>query len=68
MGGGAAIGSWASGLLHQLTGGYVASFCLSVAAALIGMMSFWAFPSLREERLPGPLDGDALRSGSPGRH
>ena len=50
MGGGAAIGSWASGLLYQATGGYVASFCLSAAAAFAGMLSFWVFRSLREER------------------
>jgi MFS family permease len=49
MGGGAAIGSWVSGLLYQLTGGYVASFTLSAASAFIGMASFWAFRSLREE-------------------
>jgi MFS family permease len=51
MGAGAAIGSWASGLLYELTGGYVASFTLSAAAALVGLISFWAFRSLREERM-----------------
>ena len=50
MGVGAALGSWTSGLLYQATGGYVASFCLSVAAAFTGMLSFWVFRSLREER------------------
>ena len=49
MGVGAALGSWASGLLYQATGAYVASFSLS-AAALTGMLSFWVFRSLREER------------------
>jgi predicted MFS family arabinose efflux permease len=49
MGGGAAIGSWASGLLYQLTGGYVASFSLGAAAAFVGMLSFWVFRTLREE-------------------
>jgi MFS family permease len=68
MGGGAAVGSWASGLLYQLTGGYVASFCLSAAAALVGMVSFWAFRSLREERLPGKIDSDALGPAAVGRH
>jgi MFS family permease len=67
MGGGAAIGSWASGLLYQWTGGYVASFCLSAAAAVVGMASFWMFRSLREERLPGELDSEALRSAGFGR-
>jgi MFS family permease len=60
MGGGAAIGSWLSGLLHQLTGGYVASFILSVAAAFVGMISFWAFRSLREERIAGEVARDPL--------
>src|SRR5262249_36598025 len=51
MGGGAALGSWTSGLLYELTGGYIASFGLGVAGALIGMLSFWAFRSLREENV-----------------
>jgi MFS family permease len=50
MGVGAALGSWASGLLYQATGGYVASFSLSAAAAFTGMLSFWVFRSLREEK------------------
>ena len=49
MGGGAAIGSWTSGLLYELTGGYVASFGLGVAGAVVGMLSFWVFRSLRGE-------------------
>jgi MFS family permease len=51
MGTGAALGSWASGLLYQATGGYVASFSFAAACAFIGMLSFWLFRSLREERL-----------------
>lgn len=54
MGTGAALGSWASGLLYELTGGYVASFGLGVAGALVGMASFSAFRSLREERSSAP--------------
>jgi MFS family permease len=50
MGAGAAFGSWASGFLYQLTGGYVASFGLGAACALVGMASFWIFRSLREEK------------------
>jgi MFS family permease len=50
MGVGAALGSWVSGLLYQATGGYVASFFLSAACAFTGMLSFWAFRALREER------------------
>jgi MFS family permease len=58
MGAGAAIGSWISGLLYQLTGGYVASFALSAMCAFVGLLSFWIFRSLREGRL-AEEDGDA---------
>jgi MFS family permease len=67
MGGGAAIGSWVSGLLYQLTGGYVAPFGLSVAAALVGMVSFWTFRSLREERIAGEVAGEPLHPAVAGR-
>jgi predicted MFS family arabinose efflux permease len=67
MGGGAALGSWASGLLYQLTGGYVASFGLGAACAFVGMVSFWAFTSLREERLAGAAAEEGLRSADTGR-
>jgi MFS family permease len=50
MGAGAALGSWASALLYQATGSYVASFSLGAACACTGMLSFWAFRALREER------------------
>jgi hypothetical protein len=62
MGGGAALGSWASGLLYQLTGGYVASFLLSAVCAFAGMVSFWAFRSLREERIMHDVEKDPLAS------
>ncbi|HEX5957494.1 MAG TPA: MFS transporter, partial [Hyphomicrobiaceae bacterium] len=48
MGGGAAIGSWASGVLYQSTGGYVASFLLSMTCAFAAMASFWVFRGLRD--------------------
>ena len=36
MGLGAGLGSWASGLLYEWTGSYIASFALAIAAALLG--------------------------------
>ena len=51
---GAAIGSWISGLLYELTGNYIASFSLAIAAAFCGMASFWVVRSLREEKLAPP--------------
>ena len=51
LGTGAALGSWASGLLHQMTGSYTASFTLAIAAACIGTLAFWVVPSLRQERV-----------------
>jgi MFS family permease len=55
MGLGAGLGSWTSGLLYELTHGYIASFGVAIAAALAGMSIFWAVRSLREERIePAP--------------
>jgi MFS family permease len=51
LGFGAGFGSWASGLLHQATGTYTASFILAIAAAAIGSLAFWVLPSLRQERV-----------------
>jgi MFS family permease len=51
LGIGAALGSWASGLLHEVAGGYTASFGLAVVSSLIGMLIFLLVPSLRNERL-----------------
>jgi MFS family permease len=48
---GAALGSWASGLLYELTGNYRASFMLAICGALVGLSSFWLVRSLREERV-----------------
>jgi MFS family permease len=46
---GAALGSWGSGLLYELTGSYIASFILAICGAVIGLASFWVVRSLREE-------------------
>jgi MFS family permease len=48
MGAGAAIGSWASGTLYDLTGGYVAGFGLSAACAIAGLAIFWTIPALAD--------------------
>jgi MFS family permease len=50
MGFGAASGSWVSGLLHDMTGGYLASFVMAATSAAIGMMTFWTVPVLSEVR------------------
>ena len=64
LGIGAAFGSWASGLLHEIVGGYTASFGLAVLSCLAGMLIFLVVPSLRHERLYGPA---ARRNPSHGR-
>jgi MFS family permease len=46
MGVGAAIGSWASGMLYDLTGGYHAGFLLAAAAAACGLLLFWTVKGL----------------------
>ena len=50
MGLGAALGSWISGLLYEVTGSYVSSFALAIVAALLGLATFWGVRGLREER------------------
>jgi len=51
LGLGAALGSWASGLLHEVVGGYTASFGLALLSSTAGMLVFLLSPSLRNERL-----------------
>ena len=46
---GAAIGAWGSGYLHDITGGYAASFLLGITGSLVGMISFWLLPSVGNE-------------------
>jgi len=54
LGLGASAGSWASGLLHDVTGDYVASFSLAICASLAGMINYTASRSLRTETLHDP--------------
>jgi MFS family permease len=54
LGAGAALGSWGSGLLRDLTGGYTASFALAIAGSALGLAMFWGVGSIRTERIePG---------------
>lgn len=50
MGFGAAFGSWLSGLLHDMTGDYLASFVMAATSAALGMATFWTVPLLSEAR------------------
>lgn len=50
MGLGAGAGSFLSGLLHDVTGDYVASFALAIVGSLFGLISYAASSSLRLER------------------
>lgn len=49
MGIGAGIGALVSGILHDLTGGYVATFIFAFCAGLIGVAQFWLIPALRRD-------------------
>lgn len=46
FGAGAAVGSWASGTLYDLTHGYFAGFLLAGIGAVIGLLLFWIVPPL----------------------
>ena len=50
MGFGAALGSWISGVLHDITSGYVTSFVVAAGCAAMGMATFWTVPLLSEVR------------------
>jgi len=52
MGMGGALGSWGSGILYDLTGGYLASFVLSAAGAACGMLLFVTVPGLGGGKKP----------------
>jgi cyanate permease len=39
---GAALGSWVSGVLYDLTGGYRASFVFSMACVVVAALPFWS--------------------------
>lgn len=51
LGLGAAIGSWLSGYLREVTGDYTLSFLFAVAGSVLGLGLFWGVRSLRTERL-----------------
>ena len=54
LGLGAALGSWISGLLYELTGNYIASFLLAIGGSLAGLATFWLVRSVRKETLGDP--------------
>lgn len=47
---GAALGSWVSGVLYDMTGGYRASFAFSMACVLVAAAPFWAARPLGRRR------------------
>jgi MFS family permease len=67
---GAALGSWGSGLLYELTGGYIVSFMVGICGSLAGLATFWVVKSLREEKVASPVVRPAplstLAGGGPG--
>lgn len=62
MGLGGALGSWGSGYLYDLTGGYLASFVFSAFGAICGMLIFVTVPALggglRRKPLPSMAHTD----------
>ena len=61
MGVGAAVGSWAAGWLHDLTGGYAAGFGLGALAALSGLALFWIVPALASAEVPFSVIAERAR-------
>ncbi|MEQ1614721.1 MAG: MFS transporter [Hyphomicrobiaceae bacterium] len=59
---GAAVGSWGSGYLHDVTDGYFASFALGILGSCVGMFLFWSLPSLAENHVATRRDGAAVNS------
>jgi MFS family permease len=47
---GAALGSFAGGLLHDLTGGYRAGLAMALVLIAVAAMPFWTVPALRNFR------------------
>jgi MFS family permease len=47
---GAAVGSFAGGLLHDLTGGYRAGLAMALALIALAALPFWTVPGLRNFR------------------
>lgn len=62
MGFGAATGSWLSGVLHDITGAYVASFAFAAASAAFGMATFWTVPLLSDARRSHATSREPLTS------
>lgn len=58
LGLGAGAGSLISGMLHEATGTYFASFALGVIGSSTGMAMFWLVPSLRHERIDTKKAGE----------
>jgi len=54
LGLGAAVGSWLSGLLHEWTDAYLASFLLGAAGSALGLLQFWVVRALAVERPRAP--------------
>jgi MFS family permease len=47
---GSGLGSWTSGLLHDWSGGYVASFMVSMTAIVLAALPFWTTRALQVGR------------------
>ncbi len=47
---GAAVGAFAGGLLHDLTGGYRAGLAMALVLIALAAMPFWTVPALRNFR------------------
>ena len=47
---GAALGAFAGGLLHDLTGGYRAALAMSLMLIMVAALPFWTVPALRNFR------------------
>jgi len=47
---GAALGAFAGGLLHDLTGGYRAALAMSLVLITVAALPFWTVPALRNFR------------------
>jgi MFS family permease len=50
---GAAVGSLAGGLLHDLTGGYRAALAMAIVLMTLAALPFWSVPTLRDFRQAG---------------
>lgn len=50
LGLGAGFGSWGSGVLHDITGTYIASFTFAAISSFLGLATYWLSASLCRER------------------